>query len=166
MNLKFIGNYLEELEKIFSLSKKVWYSEHGTGNPPAEVEKLENLLFEKSNWESKTNASWCNPSLKSVCYWHADGSYHVIVGAYPDPTYFLLNNDGSPVLRNKLGNLVHNDAIINKKIKNGEYKIFVPNKGDFYYMPPTTIHKTNPNAVGKKRLCVRIHSQTQIPLQK
>ena len=45
---------------------------------------------------------------------------------------------------------------VNRLIGKGQAEIFIPNKGDIYFLTTDIIHKTNPLA-GNDHLCLRIY---------
>lgn len=80
--------------------------------------------------------------------WHSDGggSYAMMIASWPNPTEIVLGIKDEGMF---------NEEWVTNSLNKGKAKIFVPKKGDLWFLPPRILHRTNPKAKGQPHLVVR-----------
>ena len=88
----------------------------------------------------------------------------MIISAYPHPTHILdVTKEQLEFITANFPRLFHKDntserdEFINRGIKEGKFKLVVPNKGDIYFLGLEVMHRTNPEYINSKyHMVVRI----------
>jgi hypothetical protein len=150
--IKFIGNNLDEIERIFHNLDTDMFMD----NPI--IQDMTKNFF---NFASGQLSSWYYSKVSNCCdEWHvdADGKYSMAISSYPNTTQILIpkTKSAKDFKKNFSNGSTQRDDELLSLIDSGGFTIFQPNPGDIYYLSPRTIHRTNPKAVGNRHLVMRI----------
>jgi hypothetical protein len=165
MKLKIIGNFLDDIKKLFDfLVKKQQVVNSGCKYEESlrRINLLEDHMLQLFGGKEYSRVSWFVPIQHAsqgigATKWHCDSLVTqpcklILASSYPLPTEILMKRKHVATRDNH--HLITNSEI-NANIEKGKYQVFVPNPGDIYVIPATGIHRMNQREIGNPHLCLR-----------
>lgn len=174
-SIEIVGNVKTEIKNLFKSLERFKEERifHISKKPSEILGKLETKIAKLGKLRGKlTYASvYSNPYVpdyRDGLEWHIDGDYNkkelsdFVITTYPTQTQFLLVEP--QYYKWYIKNLKDHDhefepeleSMIKKWLEQRKAKIFTPKIGDVVLAKNFAIHRVNPKAEDKRRLCCRV----------